>query len=119
MTSIELKNVRLHAKHGVYEGESKTGSSYQIDLTVKFDEVNVPIKTLQQTVNYVKLYDIVKQRMQTPVALLETFCDEVIHQVKSEFPFVTEILLSIYKLQPPIENFEGTVGVTLHKMFDD
>lgn len=119
MTSIELKDIRLHGRHGLYEGESKTGNLYHIDLAVKFDEANEHIKSLRQTINYVRLYDILKQRMQTPVALLETIGDEIVQQIKNEYPIVKEILISIYKMQPPIENFEGKVGVTLHKIFNE
>ena len=118
MTTIELKDVRLQAHHGLYKGESKTGNIYHIDLCVKFDEGNTGFDKLPDTINYVELYEIVKQRMQEPAHLLEKLCDGIIQQVKLQYPFIVEVRISMYKIHAPIENFEGKVGVTLHKIFD-
>ena len=118
MTSIELKDIRLQAHHGLYKGESKTGNSYHINLCVKYQESVAGFNTLNDTIDYVELYEILRQRMQRPTPLLEKLCDEIIHQIKVKYPFITEAMISVYKIQAPIENFEGRVGVTLHKIFD-
>ena len=118
MISIELKDIRLHANHGIYEGEDKTGNGYHIDLSVKYDESNTDFTSLANTINYVELYDILKQRMQSRSGLLEKLCAGVIQQIYLRFPFISEVTISVYKIQAPIENFEGKVGVTLHKMFN-
>jgi len=119
MTSIELKDIRLHGRHGLYAGESKTGNIYQIDLCVRYEEGNKNFDTLNDTISYVQLYDILRQRMQSPTALLEKLCNEIIQQVKLQYPFIAEAMISIYKLQAPIQNFEGKVGVSLHKIFHE
>jgi 7,8-dihydroneopterin aldolase/epimerase/oxygenase len=119
MTSIELKDIRLHGNHGVYHGESKTGNIYQIDLFVKFEEGGTNFRSVDDTISYVELYDILRQRMQTTTALLEELCNEVIQQIKQQYPFIAEAKISIYKLQAPIQNFEGKVGVSLHKIFNE
>jgi dihydroneopterin aldolase len=118
MISIELKDVRIHANHGLYEGEFKTGNSYQLDLSVCYDEGARTFKKLESTINYVRLYEIVRQRMEIPTHLLEQLCDEIIQEIKTQYPFIQEARISLYKLQAPIENFEGRVGVSLHKIFD-
>jgi dihydroneopterin aldolase len=118
MISIELKDVYIHANHGLYKGESKTGNGYQLDLSVNYDEGSKKFEKLESTINYVRLYEIVKQRMKIPTPLLEQLCDEIIQEIKTQYPFVQEVRLSLYKLQAPIENFEGRVGVTLHKIFN-
>jgi len=118
MISIELKDVRIQANHGLYPGESKTGNVYQINLCVKYEEGHIIFDTLQSTINYVELYEIVRQRMQLPTALLEKLCDDILQQIKFQYPFITEATISLYKIQAPIENFEGRVGVTLHKIFN-
>jgi len=118
MMCIELKDIRIYANHGLHRGESITGNTYNINLIVKYEEGNKIFYELQSTVNYEKLYEIVKQRMQVPTPLLETVCDEIIKQIKFDFTFITEVMISIYKIQAPIENFEGQVGVTLHKIFN-
>lgn len=117
MISIELKDVTISARHGLYAGESSTGNIYHIDLSVKYDETNLAFDSISHTINYVELYDIIKQRMQDSTALLEKLCSEIVQQIKDLYPSVKEVILSVYKIQAPIENFEGKVGVTLHKLF--
>ena len=118
MICIELKDVRLYARHGFYKEETKTGNVYHVDLCVKYEEGNAKFNSLTDTIDYVKLYDIVSQRMQTPAPLLERLCAEIIQQIKTQYPFIAEAMISVYKIQAPIENFEGKVGVSLHKIFN-
>ena len=118
MISIELKDVLIQANHGLYQGESKTGNIYHIDLSVQYDEGSSTFDKLQDTINYVELYEIVKQRMRVPTPLLEKLCDRIIRQIKIQYPFITEARISLYKIQAPVENFEGKVGVILHKIFN-
>jgi dihydroneopterin aldolase len=118
MVSIELQNIRLQAFHGIYEGESKTGSTYEISIKVSFEEGKNEFSDIRDTINYAELFSIVKQRMQVATPLLEKVADGIIRRIKHQYPHTREVSLSIYKLQAPIENFEGKIGVTLHKRFD-
>ena len=118
MLSIELKDLRIHARHGLYSGEASIGNVYHIDLAVMYDEGGLVFDSIDNTINYVELYDIIRQRMQNSTALLEKLCSDIVQQIKEAYPSVTEVVLSVYKIQAPIENFEGKVGVTLHRKFD-
>jgi len=118
MVSIQLKDVKLLAHHGLYPDESKTGNIYHIDLSVNYDEGNMKFDSIEDTIDYVALYEIIKLRMQSTTALLEKLCDEIIQQIKMQYPFVTEVVISVKKIQAPIENFEGKVGVTFRKVFN-
>ena len=118
MVVIELNQVKLHAYHGVYEGEKITGSNYEISVQVCYEEGDSTFDDLKNTINYVEILDIVKQRMQVPTGLLEKVADDIIRSIRRQYPFCTEIRFSIYKLDAPVENFQGKIGVTLHKKFD-
>lgn len=118
MVVIELQQVRIHAFHGVYEGEKKTGSEYEVSVKVWYDEGDTSFDHLRNTVNYVEILDIVKQRMQVPTGLLEKVADGIISEIRLRYPFTTEIMVSVYKLEAPVENFQGKLGVTIHKQFN-
>jgi dihydroneopterin aldolase len=118
MVVIELNQVRLRAFHGIYEGEKLTGSDYEINVRVMYDEGDSTFDDLKNTINYVEILDIVKQRMRMPTGLLEKVADDIIRKMRDQYPFTTEISISIYKLDAPVENFQGKLGVTLHKKFD-
>lgn len=119
MVTVHLHNLVLHAYHGLYDEEHRTGNNYEVNLDVKYEERNSSFESIQDTISYEDLYAIVRKRMQAPAALLEKLCEGIIRKIKHEYPNVTEITLSIYKLQPPIEALQGKVGVSMRKKFDD
>jgi dihydroneopterin aldolase len=118
MITVHLSNLSFHAFHGVVEGESTLGSNYEVDVTVNYDEGEVPLNELNNLVNYADVYEIVKKRMAIPTPLLEEVAEAMIRKIRHQYKQVTEIAVSIYKLQPPIPNFQGKVGITLHKVFE-
>lgn len=119
MTTVHLHELMMHAYHGVYEQEHKTGNNYEVNLDVTYEEKNSHFESIHETIDYEKLFAIVKKRMQAPAALLEKVCEGIIRNIKHEYPSVREVSMSIFKLQPPIENLQGKVGVTMRKRFDD
>jgi len=50
---------------------------------------------------------------------LEKICQGIILNIKHQHPSVSEIKISIFKLQAPIEHFVGKVGVTMHRSFKE
>lgn len=118
MLTIELKDIRLYAYHGVYELEQLTGNEYEVNLWVSYEEGDTRFDSLAQTIGYETLFDIVRQRMMIRTALLERVCDSIIRKIRHKFPFVKEVKISLYKLQAPIQYLDGKVGVTMHKLFD-
>jgi dihydroneopterin aldolase len=119
MISIELQDVHIHAFHGIYEGEEKTGNEYIINLRVDYEERKNDFEDINDTINYVDLFEIVKQRMQIPSGLLEKVCESIIGKIRHQYPFISEISLSISKLQPPLHGFHGRVGVRMNRKFND
>lgn len=119
MIAIELHNVRLHAFHGIYEGEENIGNEYVINLDVVYDEGISDFDDINTTISYADLYEIVKQRMLIPTGLLEKVCESIIRKIKHQYPFVKEISLAIHKLQAPIGQLEGKVGVRMNKKFNE
>lgn len=116
MIQIELKKVRFHAFHGLYEEEKKAGNDYEFNLFVNW-ETNGMITSLSETVNYAKLYELVKAEMIIPRQLLETLLMELAEKIHEEFPFVKEINMSVTKLNAPIINFIGSTSVTYKKTY--
>jgi 7,8-dihydroneopterin aldolase/epimerase/oxygenase len=109
----------MNAHHGIYEEEEKIGANYELNLDVKFDEEDSKFEQIEDTISYEELFTIVKKKMMVPTPLLEKVCEGIIRKIRHEFAGVKEIAVSIYKLEAPIENFQGKVGVTMRKKFDD
>lgn len=119
MVTVQLHNLIFSGRHGVFKEELATGNTFEVNLDVLYDEEDQPFESLDTIVNYVILFDIVKERMHQPSPLLEKIADEIIVKIKAYYPFLREVILSIYKLQAPIGNFQGKAGMTLHKKFNN
>ena len=119
LLTIELKQLRFFAKHGLYAEERKTGNEFEVTLIISYQPISGTITDLSDTVNYVQLYDLLKTEMQKPRNLLETFAMEVTELMHSSFPEIKRIEISITKLHPPIAKFTGTIGVKYSKEYRD
>ena len=118
MVTVHLHQLIMHAFHGLYAEEHKTGNNYEINLDVTYEEKGSRFETIHDTISYEALFGIVKHRMQAPTPLLEKVCEAIISKIKQDFPAVREVAISMYKLHPPIENLQAKVGVTMRKKFD-
>ena len=116
MIAVHLKELKFHAYHGLYAGEEKTGGLFEVNLSVWYKPEG-RIEQLDQTINYVELFNIVKQRMMQQSSLIETVAEDMCTQLKERFTMINKIELSIDKCSPPIEQFSGKTGITLYKTF--
>ena len=109
---IQLHNLRFRSFHGMYEEERILGNEYELSLAVAFEPESIPVKEIGQTVNYAELLQLVKKRMAIPTPLLETIVTEIAMEIQSSYAEVSKISVSLKKLYPPINNLEGSVGVS-------
>ena len=114
MSTIRLKNIRIYANHGCLTEEEKIGSDYLVNLTVKANLVTAA-KTdrLGDTVDYVHLNKIVKEQMAIRSKLLEHVGNQIIDAIFSEIPLVSEVKVSVAKVNPPIGGDVAEVSVTM------
>ncbi len=111
LISVELKGLHFYAYHGLYAEEKKSGNEFQIDLSVSYAPASGTITGISDTVNYAKLYALLKSEMAKPRHLLETFVMELAEIIHASYPRVKKIEISISKLHVPIAKFIGTAGV--------
>lgn len=120
MITVELKELRFQGLHGLYEGENIVGNQFEVSLEVTCEnDIESDFLLITDTLDYTQLYNIIKIQMQKPVALLEKLAFDILNDCKAIYPQIKFATISIYKLQPPIEHFQGKVGVTLQKTFDE
>lgn len=112
MLSIHLHNIILFAHHGIYEEEKILGNRFELNITIKHSPARLPVKHLEDTVDYIAVYELVKKRMSLPTALLETVATEIAQEILANFSLAEEVFLSIRKLHPPVSQMEGSVGVS-------
>jgi 7,8-dihydroneopterin aldolase/epimerase/oxygenase len=109
LLTIELKQLRFFAYHGLYKEEQKIGNDFEVDLLVSYNTSEM-VTDISDTINYVTLYEIVKEEMKKTTELLETLVMTITGRIREKFPQAVSIDISIYKLTPPIAKFPGKVG---------
>jgi dihydroneopterin aldolase len=114
MGIIALEGLEFFAYHGYYEEEQKIGNRYQVDIqiTTDFSEAAEEDK-LGGTVNYEDLYRIIASIMADKIKLLEHIAQRIIQQVRIQYPAVSEIKVSVSKLNPPIGGVCERAKITL------
>ncbi len=111
MIDIYLKDLKFTCAHGVYKEEALTRGLFIVNLAVTYEPNTVPVKQIAETIDYTSLYALVKKRMQTQTPLLETLVTEIALEILQKFELVQKVNITIDKMNAPIENFEGIVGV--------
>jgi 7,8-dihydroneopterin aldolase/epimerase/oxygenase len=112
MVTIHLNKLLFHSYHGVHEEEKLIGGEFEVNVSIQYHETSLPIKHLNETINYATVFEMVKARMQQPTELLETIATELATEILDTFSIAEEINISITKLHPPIVAIQGSVGVS-------
>ena len=115
--TIELKQLRFFAFHGLYKKEKELGGQFEVNLSVSFCPDENGINSLNSTINYEQLFDFLKIEMQQPRELLETLVMEIAEKIKKKYPQVKKVMIIVAKLNPPIPSFTGKVAVSYSKEF--
>ena len=114
MSRITLKNIRIYTNHGCLIEEEKIGSDYLVNLSVKADLQKAAISdNLKDTVDYVLLQHIVKTEMAIRSKLLEQVGQRIIDRILKEITLVSEVEITISKLNPPIGGDVEEVSVMM------
>lgn len=112
MLFVHLYDLRLFGYHGVYPEEQRIGGIFIVNVSVGWEPPASVIRDLDETIDYTHLYQLVKERMDTATPLLETLAMDITAIIRERFSQVTKISISIKKLHPPVNNFEGSLGVS-------
>ena len=112
MITIHLHKILFYSYHGIHDEEKILGNEYELSADVQFHEEHEVIHSIHQTINYVDVFRIVKEEFKQRKQLLETCAMQISNRLQERFPNVEKLTISIRKLNPPITNFTGSIGVT-------
>ena len=113
-SSIELRNLTFHARHGVLPQERLVGAQFTVSLEaqVHFDEALLTDR-LEGTVSYADIHQAVKEEMATPSALLEHVAGRIAHRLLHDFPLIQALKIELMKQNPPMGADIPSAGVRL------
>ena len=103
MGLIKIEGIRLYAYHGCMEEEGKIGGNYIVDVELETDfDQAMQTDKLSATVDYVKVYGIVKAQMAVRSKLIEHVAGRIAAELRQSFPEIANGKIKVTKLNPPM-----------------
>ena len=120
MDSIRIKNLRIPARHGVYEFEKEKDGTFELDL-----ELYLPLlkagksDRLEDTINYEDIISTAtKAFTDKHYELVEAAADSVCDRLLTEFD-IDKITIRVRKPHAPIDADFDTVEIELNRKNED
>jgi 7,8-dihydroneopterin aldolase/epimerase/oxygenase len=116
MGIITLNKIRCYAFHGCLKEEGIIGSDYLVNLKVKANlKKSSETDDLNDTVDYVKLNQIVVNEMNTRSKLLEEVAQRILCEIFKELSMVEKAWVEVSKINPPLGGDVEMVTIKLSK----
>ena len=109
---INIKKIKIYGYHGIEKIEKEKGQDFIVDIVLKTD-FNFNKDHIEETVDYAKIINITveifrKNRCDLLETLIKKISDKILENKR-----ISEIEISISKLNPPIKHVLESVGVTM------
>jgi len=116
MGLISLLGMEFFAYHGCNPEEQKKGNNFLVDLEffASSDEAEKS-DDLSKTIDYQKVYNLVKQEMEIKSKLLENVARRILDSLFENYPLMGSAKIIVSKLDPPLGGNVSKVSVTLTK----
>lgn len=112
--TIEINELILFARHGVYDFERENGNTFEITVHLHYPIENAMASdNLAYTLNYADAVEVIKQVMEKPSNLLEHVVQRLYESLTEKYPLVTGGFIRIAKLNPPINAEMKNVAVKI------
>lgn len=112
--TIELEGMEFHSHHGCLEHERREGNLFTVDFKARLDLGKAAeTDSLEDTLDYGRIYDIIAGQMDTPSNLLEHVAGRIISAVGNEFPWLDDFSVRVSKRNPPVNGTAAWSRVTI------
>ncbi len=111
---IYVSGIKVYANHGCLREETLIGGHYIVNITLETDfGLAADTDDLSQTIDYVKVNEIVKAEMAIPSKLIEHVGKRIYDHVKRVFLTCSKLEVHIIKISPPINGDVDSVSIKL------
>lgn len=100
---IELLGMHFRAYHGCLESERAQGNDFTVDFRCEADIAQAGrTDCLEDTLDYSRIYAVVRQQMMQPCNLLEAVAERIADAISAEFPQLEHFEVCVGKKNPPV-----------------
>lgn len=116
MAYIDIENMDFYAFHGCFAEERQIGTRFKVNLRIEVDTTRAQQSdSLDDTVNYLSVYQLVKRQMSIPSKLLEHVAERIAANLLLEFTPISYVRVKVTKCHPPLGGQMEGVAVTIEK----
>lgn len=111
--TIQLNNVQFYGYHGLYKEEQKLGNHFIVNLSIDFIPAVNKVTAIEETIDYVHVFELVKSRMQMATPLLETIVGDLADAIFDQFNIAQKVTIQITKGKVYVPTLDGNMSVSL------
>jgi len=114
---IEIKGIKSFGYHGVFESENIAGQDFYVDVSLELDLTRPSVSDdVNDTVNYAQITDlVVEEIIGERVALIEKLASRIIDRIKSSYPQIMAVSVTVHKPQAPVNAQVSDISVTIKR----
>jgi len=114
---IHLNDMIFYGHHGVHPEERKLGQRFQVDFIYETDPAkDSQIKHLHDTIDYTKVYSIIKEILENrEFYLLEDCANTILSTVMEKFSGMINTFVKIRKPSVPIKGSLSSVEIEMER----
>lgn len=114
MSEIILEGMEFFSYHGCFKEEQIIGNKFIVDLKIEVNTIKAQLSdNIHDTINYQKLYLIVKDEMEKKSHLLEHIARRIINSLYKTFINIEKITVKISKINPPLGGSIHNVSIII------
>lgn len=111
-----LEDMEFFAYHGCFEEEQIIGNRFLVNLEIQTNTGRAEhTDHLSDTVNYQKIFNLVKAQMEIKSYLLEHIARRILDAVKGQFAEISHIRVKVSKMNPPMGGKMRCVSLELEE----
>lgn len=106
--------MEFRASHGCYELEKVVGNRFLVDVEIDAEAAEATRHDdVTKSVNYLTVYEIVREQMAIPSNILENVAKRIIDAIYARFPECLKVTAKVSKLAPPLGGKVEKVSVSM------
>ncbi|MEY4497635.1 MAG: hypothetical protein RLZZ364_940 [Actinomycetota bacterium] len=112
---ISIKGIKGFGYHGVFDFEKRDGQDFYVDLEISVDLQSASKSDkLEDSIDYSLLTAIARDAIEgTPFDLIERLAGYIADRIKSDFPAVKSIAVTVHKPSAPVKESVTDISVTI------
>lgn len=114
MYTIHIKGIHIYAYHGCLPEEAVVGGDYVVNISLRGDFSKAAASDkLQDTIDYIEVYSIVKKEMGIRSNLIEAVAKRIANNLKDTFSAINGLSVEVIKKNPPTGGEVDEVSVLI------